>query len=161
MNKKLYSSTQRNQVYDWIDRWFELTMLIIEVTCTDEPPFSVPPPTELDEIDYQRLHFWLSDHEAPFVQLWQDYYNCQEWAIQQEHDDSGADKLTKNPFSCCYQSENLYQLAQELDMQSGKDLWEPNDYRARTAFGLLINMGERMVEFLDWVDERTEESGLG
>ena len=147
MNKNLYSSTQRNQVYDWIERWFELTMLIIEVTGTDEPPFSAPP-TELDEINYQRFRFLLLDHEAQFVQLWQEFYTCQEWAINKcEDDGSDMDELIKNRFSCCYKSENLYQLAQELDMQSGRDIWEPNEYRARTAFSMMIKMGERMLEF--------------
>lgn len=57
MTKKLYFSAQRDLVYHWADKRFELTSLIIEITGTDEPPWSPPPPTELDELNYQRLRF--------------------------------------------------------------------------------------------------------
>jgi len=78
MDKKFYSSAQRDTVLGWADKWFELTSLIIEVTGTDEPPWSPPPPTELDELNYQRLRFWLIDHEAQFIPLWRDFYECQD-----------------------------------------------------------------------------------
>jgi len=65
-----------------------------------------------------------------------------------------TDECAENPFSCCYKPENLYRLAQELDLQSGIDLWEPSEYRARTVRAIIILMGKRIVEFLDWIDER-------
>ena len=40
MDKKFYSSAQRDLVLDWADKWFELTSLIIEITDTDGPLIS-------------------------------------------------------------------------------------------------------------------------
>ena len=92
-------------------------MLIVDVTCTDEPPYSAPLPTELDEINYQRLRFWLKDHEDQFVPMWQDFYTCHDWdlgANDEEIDEN--DSLFKNPFYFLYAPENLYQLAYEMGL---------------------------------------------
>lgn len=130
-----------------------MTTLIIEVTGTDEPPFSAPLPTDLDELNYQRLRFWLIDHEHWFVQLWQDFDSNQESiANAPEQADSDLSELLKNPFSICYRPENLYMLAHKLDMQIGIDIWEPDEYRARVDYSVMIQMGKRMKDFLDWVE---------
>ena len=130
-----------------------MTTLIIEVTGTDEPPFSAPLPTDLDELNYQRLRFWLIDHEHWFVQLWQDFDSNQESiANAPEQADSDLSELLNNPFSICYRPENLYMLAHKLDMQIGIDIWEPDEYRARVDYSVMIQMGKRMKDFLDWVE---------
>ena len=152
MNGKLYSLDQRYSVIDWADKWFELGMLIIDITSTDEPPYLTPMPSELDEINYQRLRFWLKDHEAQFIPMWQDFYACQDWAIKDNYEDN--DDLLKNPFSCLYAPENLYQLAQELDLQSGSEVWEPSKHRANEANAIIIHMGKRILQFVNWIDER-------
>ena len=150
MEIKLYSQTQREAVYDWIDKWFELSVLIVDVTSTDEPPYSAPLPTDLNEINYQRLRLWLRDHEEQFAPLWHDFYRCQDWAIKD--DDEENDDSLKNLFSYLYAPENLYQLAKELELQSGTDVWEPSKPRANIANGFAIHAGKKLVEFLDWLD---------
>ena len=104
MDKKLYSSVERELVFDWSDKWIKLIGLINEVTGTDEPPWSPPPPTDLDELQYQSLRFWFIDHQAQFVPLWEDFYECQEWASHQDYknediaDLEDIDKYLENPF---------------------------------------------------------------
>ena len=60
----------------------------------------------------------------------------------------------KNPFSCLYAPENLYQLAKEFDLQSGIEVWEPSKHRANEANSFIIHMGKRMLEFVNWIDVR-------
>ena len=111
--------------------------------------------TELDEINYQRLRFWLKDREAQFVTLWRDFCACQDWAIKDNHEEYDEnDSLLKNPFSCLYAPENIYQLAKEFDLQSGIEVWEPSKHRANQANAFILHMGKRMLEFVDWIDER-------
>ena len=76
MDKKLYSSTEQELVSDWADKWFELSYLINKLIWTDDPPWTTPPPTELDELEYQRLRFWFIDHQEQFIPIWEDFYNC-------------------------------------------------------------------------------------
>ena len=73
MITKKYSAIEQNFVYDWADRWFQLGSLLWGLFRFDETP-SPPPPTEVEEINYQNLRFWLVDHEAQFIPLWRDFY---------------------------------------------------------------------------------------
>jgi len=136
--------------------------LIIDLFATDEQPWLPPPPTDLDEIKYQNLRFWFIDHEPQFIPLWRVFYESQDWALQpgdtEIADMPDADKYIENPFFLYYRPENLYRLVQELDIQSGIDLWEPSQQRAWTAAIELLQIDGRVVEFFNWVRERTYET---
>jgi hypothetical protein len=156
VNGRLYSAAERDLVHDWAGKWLELIKLINEVTGTDEPPWSSPPPTETDEIRYMRLRFWFLNRQQQFVPLWNDFYACQLWACPQNNGDLGdfPEKYLENPFLYFYEPENLYQLAQQLELQSGTSIWEPSEHVARMLRPLLIGMGRRMIEFMDWMDQQ-------
>lgn len=164
MSKKLYSSPEQELVYDWSEKWLELISLINNITGTDEPPSSPPPPTDLEELHYQSLRFWFIEHQEQFVPLWENFYTCQEWASHEGYDDKDItdlediDEYLQNPFSFFYEPENLFRLAQQLDLQSGIDIWEPSEYRASMIRPIIIRMAEIVTEFTDWITERTCES---
>ena len=65
MNRRLYSDAERDLVHEWAGKWLELIKLINEVAGTDGPPWSSPPPAEMDEIRYMGLRFWFLSR-----QLW-------------------------------------------------------------------------------------------
>ena len=157
--EKRYSLAEREFVFQWVDRWFQLVSLIYDLIRHDRSPPSPPPPTELDEINYQSLRFWFIDHEEQFKPLWKDFYESQDWALQPGDDDimdmPDADKYLENPFFFCYRPENLYRLVRELDMQSGIDLWEPSEHWAWMAAMELLQMDKRVVQFFEWIDEHT------
>ena len=129
-----------------------------------EPPWSPPVPTDLEELHYQRLRFWFIDHQAHFVLLWTDFYACQEWASDEDYSNDDIadlpdiDRYLENPFLYFYEPENLYRLAHQLSLQPGIDLWEPSEQRACVIRPLMIGMGRRMIEFMDWIDERVGDS---
>jgi len=58
--KKRYSALEGELVFQWVDRWFQLGRLLLDLFRFDETP-SPPPPTEIDEINYQGLRFWFID----------------------------------------------------------------------------------------------------
>ena len=159
--EKPYSSTERDLVSDWSEKWLEFISLINEVTGTDEPPWSPTPPTDLDELRYQSLRFWFIDHQEQFIPLWKDFYK--EWASCQDYDNEDIadlediDKYLENPFLYFYEPENLYRQAHQLALQGGIDIWEPSEYRASVIRPIIIRIGEIMIEFEDWIDERTCE----
>jgi hypothetical protein len=160
---RLYPETERELVYNWSEKWIELIMLINEVTGTDEPPYSPPPPTDLDEIQYQGLRFWFISHQLQFVPLWQDFYQCQGLAPKQNcnneeiEDPEDMEEYFENPFLFFYKPDNLFQLARQLDLQTGVDIWEPSKYRASTIRPVLIKLGHIMVDFDEWINERACE----
>jgi len=80
-----------------------------------------------------------------------DFCASQDWAGSQNGGDPGGfpEKYLENPFLYFYEPENLYQLAQQLELQCGTDIWEPSEHIARMLRPLLIGMGKRMIEFID------------
>ncbi|MFC1910800.1 hypothetical protein ACFLXC_05935 [Chloroflexota bacterium] len=50
--------------------WLALIELVNNVTDTEEPPWSPPPPAEIHEIEYQPLRFWFIDHQTQVLSLW-------------------------------------------------------------------------------------------
>lgn len=161
MIKKQYSATEHKFVFQWVDRWFQLGRLLWDLFRFDKTP-SPPPPTELDEINYQELRFWFIDHESQFRPLWRDFYKSQDWALHPGGDliaeIRDAEYVLDKVIFCWYGPENLFRLVYALDIQSGIDIWEPSEHRAWTAMMDLLRMDTTIVEFYEWIDERTDKS---
>ncbi len=66
--------------------------LIFDLVGTYEPPWSPPPPTNVDEIKYQSLRLWFIDHEPQFIPLWRDFYESQDWALHPGNAESATDQ---------------------------------------------------------------------
>jgi hypothetical protein len=161
MNRAPYSTKNYDLVDEWAEKWLALIELINNVTGVYEPPWSPPPPAEVDEIKYRGLRFWFMGHQAQFVPLWKEFYENRDWHPHEPKGNSEEDLLQEyldNPFLFFYEPENLYRLAQQLDLQSGIDIWEPSEYRARLIRPILIRLGKLLLELLDWIDRR-EHSG--
>ena len=159
MDKKLCSFADQCLIDDWIDKWFELSHLINDLIWTDDPPWTTPPPTEVDELEYQRLRFWFIARQEQFTPIWADYYNyksrvcTEDFTIENVEKFLDTDEFIKNPFHLFYGAENLYRLAQQLELQSGVGIWEPSHYYASATMSLIILLGKIMIELIDWVDE--------
>ncbi|OGN93757.1 MAG: hypothetical protein A2Z75_06605 [Chloroflexi bacterium RBG_13_50_10] len=159
MKWELHSVADYNLVDDWTDRWLALIELINSVTGSEEPPFSPPLPAEIDEVTYQSLRFWFMDHEAQFLPLWKEFCENRDWHPSEPKDNDEEDlpqKYLGNPFLFFYEPENLYHLAQQMDLQSGIDIWEPSEHRARMVRPVFVRLGELLLECLDWVDKRED-----
>jgi hypothetical protein len=65
--------------------------LINRVIGTEEALWSPPPPTFIQEIEYQRLRFWLIDHQAQFIPLWREFYESRDWVSKQNNADEEGD----------------------------------------------------------------------
>jgi hypothetical protein len=149
-----YSSEQLDLVWDWCETWLGLSALINEVTGTPEPP------SDLDELRYWSFRFWFIDHQAEFVRLWGNFSRSKHLSsnqashIEEVEEPKDMEKYSKNPFACFYEPKDLYELAQQLDLQCGIDIWEPSEHRASMMRPILIRMGKLMMEFVNWITER-------
>jgi hypothetical protein len=161
VNRKPYSIENCDLVYEWAEKWLALIELINNVTGTEQSPWSPPPPTELQEIEYQHLRFWLIDHQAQFMPLWREFYASHDWAYPQDNTNEDGDfpqKYLENHFLFFYEPENLYRLARQLELQSSINIWEPSEHVASMIRPVFIRLGQLMIEFVDWVDERADEN---
>ena len=159
MNRKLYSTANCDLVYEWSEKWLAMIELINNVTGSDQPPWSPPLPTELQEIEYQRLRFWFIDHQTQFLPLWREFCESRDWVYPENdtHEDEDLPpKYLENPFLFFYEPENFYRLAQQLELQSGIDIWEPSEHVAGIVRPIFIRLGQLMIEFVDWIDEQAD-----
>ncbi len=150
MNRRLCSIENYDLLNEWMEKWYALIELINNVTSPDEPP-----PTPLDELDYQCLRSWFIDHQWQFLPLWKEACESRNW----EYFLYGTDRVWKS-FEhlglCFYEPENLYKLAQRLGLQSGTDIWEPNENVTKTVRPIFLAMTKLMTEFRDWIDEQLD-----
>jgi hypothetical protein len=162
MNRKFYSVENHDLVYDWSEKWLNLTELINNVTGTDQAPWSPPPPNEVQEIEYQHLRFWFNDHQTQFIPLWREFYESCDWVSKQNKavDGNGdfPQKYLENPFLFFYEPDNLFRLAQQLALQSGTDIWEPSEHAASMVRPVLIRLGQLVIECVDWINQRVNEN---
>lgn len=153
-----YSSEQLDLIWDWCEMWLELSALINEVTGNSEPP------TDLDQLKYWSFRFWFIDHQREFAQLWNEFSRSHEFTsnqgecIEEVTDAEYMNTYFKNPFAFFYEPKDFYVLAQQLDLQSGIDIWEPSEHRASMMRPMLVRMGEIGMELVKWMNKRTCKS---
>jgi len=138
------------------ERFIDLGVLINNVTGTNEPPYSPPPPSETDEIEYQRLRFWFFDNQKQFVPLLRDFFRTQVYSHNPEEFISDSElpiRYQDNILLFFYEPENLYQLAKQLGLQSGTDIGEPSEKEASDVRRLMLAISRKMVEFDEWMNE--------
>ena len=63
------------------------------------------------------------------------------------------------PFFVFYESENLYKLAHQMELQDGTLIWEPNEYMANIARPVFIRLGQLSIELIDWMDQWKSRDG--
>jgi hypothetical protein len=151
-----YSYVESELAHLCRERFIDLGVLINNVTGTNEPPYSPPPPSETDEIEYQRLRFWFFDNQKQFVPLLRDFFRTQVYSLNPEEFISDSElpiRYQDNILLFFYEPENLYQLAKQLALQSGTDIWEPSEKEARDVRRLMLAISRKMVEFDEWMNE--------
>jgi hypothetical protein len=154
---------EKDLVYDWVDKWMELGLLIIDVTGSDEPPISPLPPSFNDELKYQGIRQWFLEHQEQLLPIFHRFLDdsyiktADNNNIKLEEDINDGDqalpyKYQDNLFLLFYEPENLYRLAKELGLQSGIEIWDPSEREAGFVRSTVIWISKKMVEFTDWVD---------
>lgn len=115
MNKRWYSSAERELVCRWGDSWFELLLLINGVISTAEPPQAI------HELKYQDLRSWLMDHRALFMPLWEDFYKL--WKSREGLINEVTGNISKSPLELPeLQYQNRHSSYLDRHEQYG-DLW--------------------------------------
>ena len=163
MNKKQYSDTESEFVFQWADRWCHLWKLIYDYLRTDDTSRSPSQPGEFDQISYQYLRSWFLDNEMIFLPLWKDFCTSRDWALDTSNDliteIGDAEKVLENPFFCWYGPEdlNVFFRAYVIDAQSG----QPNEKQAWTTAMDLLALDAIAVEFVLWICDRAREDTEG
>ncbi|MFC1952786.1 hypothetical protein ACFLWR_01470 [Chloroflexota bacterium] len=150
MNRNLYFIETRDFLDEWIEKWYALIELINNVTSPGEPA-----PTLSDESEYQCLRIWLIEHQRQFLPLYRGACESHDWEYFHNRTDRAWESFRSFGL-CFYKPENLYRLAQQLELQNGIDIWEPNEDVTKTWRPFFLTMTKLMIEFRDGIDERLD-----
>lgn len=180
MLKKRYTNEQLSLVEEWFRKFAELSLLINDVTGSDEPPYTPSPPTEIEEVDYQEFRFWFYENEEAFLPIWMNFLSeldsvghnmsdklgsMNEFEESAVMDDEMIRELSEFDiqkqyvfvyFYCC---DDLYMFVQRWGLQSGVVIWEPNEEKACEIRSLMVFLSEVLrLHLMPWVYERTFDS---
>ena len=140
---KIYSNTDQEFTEEWVDRWFQFAHLIFALLLTDEPctkPYFTPhAPTEDEQLKHQQLRSWFIEHAERLIPLWADYYEAKLGELKADDDTPYIHWL--NPFAVFYEPENLYEMANTIHLQKGRDVWEPNEADSWNTCMILFRQG--------------------
>lgn len=159
MVRKQYTDTERTFVFEWADRWCQFVNLIYELLRSDRP--TVPSiPTEIDEIGYQSLRFWFIDNKVPFLALWKDFCESQDWALDTSNDliaeIRGAKQTLEPLLFDFYDFEDLNTLLRVCVIDNESD--KMSEQKAWTSAMALLTLDTIAAEFVGWVCDRTSNS---
>jgi len=159
---KRFTPQETDLVHTWVDQWLKLIYLINRVTGTEDPPFSPPPPTALDEVEYMLLRSWLIEHEEGFLSLWRNFSDHMGLSDDVEQraciEEPAMEKCANNPFLYYYEPENLYGIAMQMDLQSSDVIWEPSEERAPAMRSLMIQTGKLLVKLPRWIEDHSDDT---
>ncbi|MFC1906005.1 hypothetical protein ACFLWJ_00790 [Chloroflexota bacterium] len=156
MKTKVYTKEEKEIVKEWATRWQQFFELIDNATGPGKLP-----PTEEEEIIFQKLRAWFIEKERIFVRLWNDF--CK-YRLQHCTDRVSADEIEaldednfvaflKNPFGFYYRSGTFYTWAHHMGLQYSTITWEPNWQKMRKISPILGFLAKVLVgELMDWMD---------
>jgi hypothetical protein len=159
MGNKAYTEEEKQLVRDWAVKWLKFFELLNSVTGTNEPPYNPPPPTDEDEITYQRIRFWFLDNELRFLPLWKAFCEHRKYRygdkveVIEDIDKDGFVAFMDNPFSYYYAARTLYTWAHHIGLQHSTIIWEPSEQEMQKVRPILSFLAEVLVENMaDWVE---------
>jgi len=153
-----YSPEQRDIAFEWVDHWHDFSTLMFDVFLPEEHPSIALSPTSADELRYQVLRQWFAEHEAHFVPLWRDFFNCLRisafittgYTEDVMHGQYHGERL----FSAYYLPVDLSHLATWQGLQSDATVWQPDSARIKKFVKELFYFDNLVVHFFKWLDHQ-------
>jgi len=140
---------------DWNKHWLELTDLLDVIWNSDTSP------SQKQEDDFLRLHFWFLAHRNQFLPSWSHFMRVRPSGIFDWHDVRDSKSLSHyvlvehedDPFSVFYQPLNFRGVSYIVKvLRVGDDEWKIDGDAASTARFVLRILSELMVEYVSWVE---------
>jgi hypothetical protein len=73
MSLRTYNHTETDLAFQWVDKYFKLVELIIEISGDDEHDIPASEPSFGKEVRYQELRLWFLAHQDKFLPIWSEF----------------------------------------------------------------------------------------
>jgi hypothetical protein len=157
MSMRTYSQTETDLAFQWVDKYFKLVELMLEISDDEETDIPPSKPSSESELKFQKLRHWFFAHEDKFMSIWSEFWR-DKLPVKYFEDNVGGQEYFTNPFLMLYNPDNLCELAYRLGMSENIDTWEPTEKGADIIEDISVEFSLEVLQFIHYVGEFTEDS---
>ena len=153
---RTYSQTETDLAFQWVDKYFKLVELILEISGGEENDIPPSEPSSESEQTFQGLRRWFIAHQDKFIPIWSEFWRDK---LPQRYFEDNADgqEYFENPFLMLYKPENLRQLAYRLGITEHIDTWEPIELGTVIIDDISVEFSLEVLQFIHFIGEFTDD----
>jgi len=156
MYMRTYSQTETDLAFQWVDKYFKLGELIIEISGDEENDFLPSEPSPESEQTFQGLRRWFIAHQDKFIPIWSEFWR-DKLPKRYFEDNADGQEYFENPFLMIYKPENLHQLAYRLGITEHIDIWEPIEQGATIIDDISVEFSLEVLQFIHFIGEFADD----
>ena len=149
---RTYNQTEADLAFQWVDKYFKLVELILEISGDDENDISPAEPSLESEHTYKRLREWFLARQDKFMPIWFEFWR-DELSARYFEDNADGQQYLENPFLLLYKPDNLHQLAYRLGVTENIDTWESTEQGANMIEDIAVEFSLKVLQFIHFVGE--------
>jgi hypothetical protein len=156
MSMRTYSQTETDLAFQWVDRYFKLVELIIEISGDEENDFLPSEPSSESEQTFQGLRRWFIAHQDKFIPIWSEFWR-DKLPKRYFEDNADGQEYFENPFLMLYKPDNLIELAYRLGITEHIDTWEPIEQGATIIDDISVEFSLEVLQFIHFIGEFADD----
>jgi hypothetical protein len=156
MSMRTYSQTETELAFQWVDKYFKLVELIIEISGDEENDFLPSEPSSESEQTFQGLRGWFVAYQDKFIPIWSEFWRDK---LPQRYFEDNADgqEYFENPFLMLYKPDSLIELAYRLGITEHIDTWEPIEQGADIVNDISVEFSLEVLQFIHFIGEFADD----
>ena len=149
---RTYNQTETDLSFQWVDKYFKLVELILEISGDEENDILPSEPSSESEQTFQGLRRWFITHQDKFIPIWSEFWR-DKLPKRYFEDNADGQEYFENPFLMLYRPENLHQLAYRLGITEHIDTWEPIEQGAAMIDDISVEFSLEVLQFIHFIGE--------
>ena len=156
MSMRTYGQIETDLAFQWVDKYFKLVELIIEISGNEENDILPSEPSSESEQTFQGLRRWFIAHQDKFIPIWSEFWR-DKLPERYFQDNADGQEYFENPFLMLYRPENLHQLAYRLGITEHIDTWKPIEQGAAIIDDISVKFSLEVLQFIHFIGEFADD----
>jgi hypothetical protein len=153
---RTYSQTETDLAFQWVDKYFKLVELILEISGDEENDILPSEPSAESEQTFRGLRRWFIAHQDKFIPIWSEFWR-DKLPKRYFEDNADGQEYFENPFLMLYKPENLRQLAYRLGITEHIDTWEPIEQGVDIVNDISVEFSLEVLQFIHFIGEFADD----
>jgi hypothetical protein len=154
---RTYSQSETDLAFQWVDKYFKLVELILEISDDEEGDIPLSAPSSESEQKFQELRRWFFAHQDKFMTIWSEFWR-NKISTRYFEDNGDGQGYFKNPFLMLYKPSNLCELVYRLGISENFDTRELTEQGAEVIEDITVDFSLEVIQFIHYVGEFAEDN---